>query len=1232
MWSGESANEYVCTGAKGRNVTGNNGDYNRYCIFDNEIDVKEFCNSDLFCNGYIQRGNMFTATKKPVVNKTANGVYNKKIIKPIYELKDPNGIKNGNFREIPVNQFNLNKNKWIISIKINLKTFNKNWQGIIGNMRNNILSTAWGLWVNPQRVLHWRIVDSTWDLYDLGILLDDEDYEINIKYNNGSYTFTLELLSLKIIYGPVEIKSSALITDKGLVTVGGDFKVGSYNEKFLGNINEIKILFENESIKESQNLCGIFITTPGNNLELLTTEIMTLFIKDYNGKYNKFKNFMEIYGQLKTVQSLDQIVKDNFEITNAKSNIALLTEKINQKSKELDGKDVKLNELTIELKNKELQLAEKVSTLNSKEKDLLSIKNALTLKEADFNKINGAIIALEKQNKEMQDSIVQKNELIKSVNDNIKQTQDKLNDYITQRDALNKQLNETKEKTDKEIKLAQDNYRNQLAKLAQDEKNARAKLEKDLQEQKKKDMDELTKVYLSREDALEKNFAVLKDSYVKAEEKNKIETKKLLDELELKKQQSEQEIKKFNQQIIDKQNELNVIKKQKDDDILKIQKETSDKIAKIREDTERDNANLIKKFEEEKKKSLDELTAIYDKREKQINDKLNEIQAQLLKAEQDNKIKIQNMINEYEKKKNDYEKALLDEYKRKDESYKKMADEREKQYQDALKKLQADNEAQSKKLNDQYQVELEKINKQKADMQKQFEDFKKKSEADITLITTKLNEEREIYNKEIARLNDLIKTKEAEAKQKLLDIQISLANDIKNLEAKENLKKELLFAQTNKQIEQALEELNSKKSDANKKFDEELKKKQSEFDKSLEDQKKDYDNRINGLQETNKSIISNLESLAQKYKLTQEEQNLRLKNLTEDKQKEYVKIQEEYDTKAKNEEVKFKELIKKLEDQKLQTITNFTKETEKELSRLNAVIEEQKAKNKIESDQKREELKETINKLEDEKIRLVQEKNAETKKALDKIQQMYDTQAEEIKKKLDEYNKLKQDNDKKLQDEMVIFNNNMKKLEEDKIKKVKDYTDFTKQELDTLGKNLEEQRLKAKADGLKYKKELEDTIEKLDKERMEIIKRKNDETASILNKIKQEYEKEVETVNKNIKEYNDKKKQYDINIKKIDEEQTAYVAKKRAESEEQLGKLSKMLTDEIESLKNKIEEHKVQRDIKLKEINELTIKLSELNKQYEIEEQRQVAVNKFTIISLSTIIAVLVIYIFYKRN
>ena len=215
---------------------------------------------------------------------------------------------------------------------------------------------------------------------------------------------------------------------------------------------------------------------------------------------------------------------------------------------------------------------------------------------------------------------------------------------------------------------------------------------------------------------------------------------------------------------------------------------------------------------------------------------------------------------------------------------------------------------------------------------------------------------------------------------------------------------------------------------------------------------------------------------------------------------------------------------------------------------------------------------------------------------------------------------------------MTIFKNQMKKLEDDKLNKINEYTNFTKQELQSLGKNLEEQRLKAKADGVKYKKELEDTIEKLDKERMQIIKKKNDETASILNKIKQEYEKEVETVNNSIKEYNNKKKQYDLNIKLIDEEQTTYVAKKKAESEENLGKISKMLTNEINDLKNKIEEHKVNRDLKLKEINELSVKLEELQKQYNINEQKKVQLNMVALVSLSVIIVILIIYIFYQRK
>jgi hypothetical protein len=215
---------------------------------------------------------------------------------------------------------------------------------------------------------------------------------------------------------------------------------------------------------------------------------------------------------------------------------------------------------------------------------------------------------------------------------------------------------------------------------------------------------------------------------------------------------------------------------------------------------------------------------------------------------------------------------------------------------------------------------------------------------------------------------------------------------------------------------------------------------------------------------------------------------------------------------------------------------------------------------------------------------------------------------------------------------MVLFENQMKKIEEEKTFRVSQYTQFTQQEMDFLGKNLEDQRLKAEADGMKYRKVLEETIEKLDKERMEIIKKKNDETAGILSKIQQEYDNQVAAVNASIQEYNNKKKEYDTNIKLIDQEQTNYVAKKRAEAEEELGKLSKMLTDEIDALKNKIEDYKVQREVKIKEINELNVRLEQLQKQYVIDEQKTNEINKLVLFGSIGIIVILLMIIFYLKS
>lgn len=1010
--------------------------------------------------------------------------------------------------------------------------------------------------------------------------------------------------------------------------------------------------------------CSSFLVEPGNNLELLKKTLIDNFISDYlenKGTYVKYKNFIDNFIKLSVVTNLDLIVKDAYNLESAKNDLTKLTIQFNQKVSDLNKKDSELNSIKIDLNTKQQILDEKnilikqrddeilskqrlldektklldqkINEFNIKDRDLMNIQSTLKIKQSDFDRISGALTALEDQNKIMEASLSTKNALIANVNKNIQETEFKLQDYIKQRDLLNKELNDTKEKTDSDIKLAQDNYRLELNKLQQQERDARVKLENDLAAQKKKDIEELTKVMQDRETELQKNFAVLKDSFVKAEENNKTQTKKLMDDLDVQKKLSEQTIKNYNQQILDKQNELDITKKQKDDEIFKIQKQTSDSIQKIRADNEKESADLIKKLQNEKEKSLKEITDVYNTREKEINDRLNFIQAQMLKAEQDNKQKIQKLMDEYENKKSEYEKILVEEYKKKDEDYKKIADNREKEYQSALLKLQEDNKKQTNQLNELFKKELADINEQKVKMQSQFDEFKKKSESDIALLTTKLNEERAIYNKEIDRLNSLVKLKEEEAKRKLLEIQLSLQNDIDGLNATHELKKDLLFEQTNKQINMALEELDSKKAGINKSFQEELKNKQTDLDSALLAQKDDYVKRLTVLQESNNQMVTKLEVMTKTFKIAQEEQATRLDNLTETKQKEYIQIQQEYEFKAKTEQAKFEQIVKNMEQAKFDTIKKFTQETEKELLHLNLIVDEQRIQNQIESDKKREELKAVIIKLDDEKIRLVNEKNEETKKALGKIQQIYDSQVEEIKIKIEEYNKTKENYDNKIKDEMNLFEKQMSNLEIQKLKRVGEYTKYTQDEIAIMGKTLEEEQQKSIVDGIKYRKILVETIDELDKERMEIIKKKNDETKKILEKIKQEYEVEASSVNQSIKEYNDKKKEYDNNIKQIDEEQTQYVAKKRAEAEQELGKLSKILSDEISDLKNKIETYKIQREEKLNEINKLNEQLVELQNRKVIEEKKTYSLNQYVLWGSIAMFVVLLTIIFLQyRN
>jgi hypothetical protein len=80
--AGERGGEYTCPGANGRNVTSDGGNFNNYCIFNNETDAKAWCSSDPVCLGYIhdKTRNTFMATKKPIANPTMNSAFNIKIL------------------------------------------------------------------------------------------------------------------------------------------------------------------------------------------------------------------------------------------------------------------------------------------------------------------------------------------------------------------------------------------------------------------------------------------------------------------------------------------------------------------------------------------------------------------------------------------------------------------------------------------------------------------------------------------------------------------------------------------------------------------------------------------------------------------------------------------------------------------------------------------------------------------------------------------------------------------------------------------------------------------------------------------------------------------------------------------------------------------------------------------------------------------------------------------------
>ena len=76
VWASDG---FKCEGAIGRNITGNNGDYANYCMFNELSDAQNYCSQDPACKGILGGNGAFVATRaNPIVNNVANGSFYRK--------------------------------------------------------------------------------------------------------------------------------------------------------------------------------------------------------------------------------------------------------------------------------------------------------------------------------------------------------------------------------------------------------------------------------------------------------------------------------------------------------------------------------------------------------------------------------------------------------------------------------------------------------------------------------------------------------------------------------------------------------------------------------------------------------------------------------------------------------------------------------------------------------------------------------------------------------------------------------------------------------------------------------------------------------------------------------------------------------------------------------------------------------------------------------------------------
>ncbi len=416
-------------------------------------------------------------------------------------------------------------------------------------------------------------------------------------------------------------------------------------------------------------------------------------------------------------------------------------------------------------------------------------------------------------------------------------------------------------------------------------------------------------------------------------------------------------------------------------------------------------AKMNSELEQLKTKSIDVLSKKFDEQEKMYQQKISQI------------IKLTGELSATEIKRN---KELYDQYnKQKQEAsnkLKELREKREKELNDLIQKLNSDFEKklgeliknhslsieQVKKDNDK---KLEIVNQKFQKEEKEFEDFKNQIDKNIKELKDFNLKTEVLYEKEIVRLNELIKETEEKNSEFIKELQKNLNNEINILRSSGVEARKEILNKTKIAIEKKLDNLNNKKDAINKSFVNQKNELEAQFDKALETQKEQYIEKINQLKKANADTLNDLESTNKSYKNALDETKTKLNLLMVDYQSNISKFEKEFETKKNQLETEFIKSVKELEAKRMKLIKDVEQKTLEEIKKLEDSTSAIKKEAEEEAKTFNEKLRKIIEDLENEKIEVVKKQNKELEDQLNNLKEKYINKTVELEKELSEINR-----------------------------------------------------------------------------------------------------------------------------------------------------------------------------------------------------------------------------------